>query len=450
MKVDTSQLLHILLSDIDIGERFRKDYGDLKQFKYSITKNGLITPIAVGLTESLKINQKGDKKYTLLAGGRRMAAITEMGWMTVPAKVYDQPLTELDYRSIELAENLDRKEMSYVEEISLKKQINDLQIEIHGPKHSKAPDALGWSQADTARLLQETPANLSKDLKLASAMEQFPEIGLDKCKNKSDALKMLNSIGRQLTNSVKSEQFTKEMGTTNKIFKRLYDAYIVGDCFKTLSQMPNNTMDFIEIDPPYAMDLHSKKADSVMLGYNEIEVKEYAEFMVKLFSECYRILRPDSWLVCWFAMDPWFFPISEWLKGTGFKMNTLPGMWLKPNGQTMQPESQFANCYEPFFYCRKGQPKFNKAGRANVFEFTPMPPSQKIHPTQRPLPLMVELFSTFCRPGQQAYIPFLGSGVSLMASHTCQVSSFGNDLTREFKEGYIVQLKSYLETQNVN
>jgi len=379
-----------------------------------------------------------------------MAAITEMGWMTVPAKVYDQPLTELDYRSIELAENLDRKEMSYVEEISLKKQINDLQIEIHGPKHSKAPDALGWSQADTARLLQETPANLSKDLKLASAMEQFPEIGLDKCKNKSDALKMLNSIGRQLTNSVKSEQFTKEMGTTNKIFKRLYDAYIVGDCFKTLSQMPNNTMDFIEIDPPYAMDLHSKKADSVMLGYNEIEVKEYAEFMVKLFSECYRILRPDSWLVCWFAMDPWFFPISEWLKGTGFKMNTLPGMWLKPNGQTMQPESQFANCYEPFFYCRKGQPKFNKAGRANVFEFTPMPPSQKIHPTQRPLPLMVELFSTFCRPGQQAYIPFLGSGVSLMASHTCQVSSFGNDLTREFKEGYIVQLKSYLETQNVN
>jgi len=62
----------------------------------------------------------------------------------------------------------------------------------------------------------------------------------------------------------------------------------------------------------------------------------------------------------------------------------------------------------------------------------------------------VELFSTFCRPGQQAYIPFLGSGVSLMASHTCQVSSFGNDLTREFKEGYIVQLKSYLETQNVN
>jgi len=449
MTQDISQLLHVSIEDIDIGDRFRKDYGDLGQLIYSIKKNGLITPVAVGLTESLKIDCKSDKKYTLLAGGRRMAAILDMKWSHVPAKIYDQPLTELDFRSIELAENLDRKEMTYVEEIALKRKINDLQISIHGAKHSKTPDAAGWSQADTARLLKESPANLTRDLKLAQAIEQFPQIGLDKCKSKSDALKLLNSIGKKLNNSMQSEKFTKDMGTGDKTFKKLHDSYILRDCFETFAQIPAKSIDFIEIDPPYAMDLHSKKSEGAMLGYNEIEMLAYPEFITKVLTESHRILRDDGWMICWFAMDPWFNFISTLLKEIGFKLNLLPGMWIKPTGQTMQPETQFANCYEPFFYCRKnGSAKLNKMGRSNIFEFNPMPPAQKIHPTQRPLPLMIEIFSTFCAPGKSAYIPFLGSGTSLLAAHTCKVGAFGNDLTKEFKEGFIVQLQAYLEGCN--
>ena len=449
MTQDISQLLYIQVEDIDIGGRFRKDYGDLGQLIYSIKKNGLITPVAVGVTESLRIDCKSDKKYTLLAGGRRMAAILQMGWPSVPAKIYDQPLTELDYRSIELAENLDRKEMTYVEEIALKREINNLQISIHGAKHSKTPDAPGWSQADTARLLKESPANLTRDLKLAQAIEQFPQIGLDKCKSKSDALKLLNSIGKKLNNSVQSEKFVKNMGPGDRTMKKMLDSYILRDCFETFSQIPDKSLDFIEIDPPYAMDLHSKKSEGSMLGYNEIEMVEYPTFIGKVLSESYRVLRDDGWMICWFAMDPWFNFISSALKELGFKLNLLPGLWIKPTGQTMQPETQFANCYEPFFYCRKnGNAKLNKPGRSNIFEFNPMPPGQKIHPTQRPLPLMIEIFSTFCPPGKSAYIPFLGSGASLIAAHSCKVGAFGNDLTKEFKEGYTVQLQSYLETIN--
>ena len=139
-----SLLENIPLSQIHIGERFRKDYGNLNQFKFSIKTNGLITPIAVGLTSVLKMEGLDESKpYTLLAGGRRTQAAIELGWSTISAKVYDYPITELDLRSIELAENLERKDMTPVEEIQLKKAIHDLQEKIHGKKYGKVPGGAG-------------------------------------------------------------------------------------------------------------------------------------------------------------------------------------------------------------------------------------------------------------------------------------------------------------------
>lgn len=437
-----SNLQNIPVEDIEIGERFRKDYGDLAQLIYSIKTKGLITPIAVGLTEILNIDgPKSDKKYTLLSGGRRMQAIIDLKWTTVPAKIFDYPLSELDYRAIELAENLDRKDMSFVEEIALKRKINDLQIAIHGQKFSKSPDAAGWSQADTAKLLKETPTNLSRDLKLADAIEQFPDLGLDKCKSKADAMKLLKSVGKKLANNEAAATFKREVKGKAGRINRLIDSYIIGDCLETMKSIPDNSVNFVEIDPPYAMDLHSKKSQGSMLGYNEVSVENYEVLMRQVFKESYRILRQDSWLICWFAMDPWFHNISQWLANENFKFNLLPGLWAKPNGQTMQPETTLANTYEPFFYCRKGNAKIEKMGRSNVFAYSPVSPTKKYHPTQRPIDLMDEIFTVFTRPNQTVYIPFLGSGVSLIAAERALCKGFGNDLTKDFKDGFVVHVK---------
>ena len=437
-----STLTNLPISEIHIGERFRREYGDIKQLSYSIQTRGLITPIAVGVTSKLKIDGLDQSKpYTLLAGGRRMQAITKLGWSTVPAKIFDQPLTELDYRGIELAENLDRKEMSYAEEAELKAKIHNLQQEIHGPKIARSADAAGWSQADTAKLLNETSANLSRDLKLAQAIKDLPDLGLDKCKNKNEAMKLLKAVGTTLSNTQASEAFKKALGTSNKRLNRLIESYIIGDCRETMKSIADSTIHMIEIDPPYAMDLHAKKSSSVMLGYNEVGAKEYCELMTNVFKESYRILRPDGWLICWFAMDPWFSQIAGWLQDAGFKFNLLPGIWAKPTGQTMQPETFLANVYEPFFYCRKGNPKLTKAGRTNVFSYPPMHPAQKWHPTQRPPELMDEIFGTFTRPMQTVYVPFLGSGQSILSADKMQCKVFGNDLTKEFKDAFVVNLK---------
>ena len=434
-------LENIPLDQIHVGDRFRKDYGNMGQFEYSIKSKGLITPIAVGLTSVLKMEALDhDKPYTLLAGGRRTAACASLGWKTIPAKIFDQPLSELDLRSIELAENLDRKEMSFVEEVELKRTIHRLQETIHGKKFGKSPDAAGWSQNDTAKLLKETATNISRDIKLADAIEQFPELGLDKCKNKSDAMKLLKSVGKRIATTQAAETYTKSAPKTGRI-QRLIDSYIIGDCLETFKSIPDNSVNLVEIDPPYAMDLHAKKADSVMMGYNEIDPDKYLPFMHTVFHESHRILRQDGWLICWFALDPWYQQLADLLQKNNFKLNLLPGLWCKPNGQTAQPETNLANAYEPFFYCRKGAAKIQKMGRTNIFSFPPITSSKKYHPTQRPMELMEEILMTFTSPNQTIYVPFLGSGITLLAAERLMCKAFGNDLTKDYKDGFVMHVK---------
>ena len=433
---------NIPLDQIEFGSRFRREYGDIGQLAYSINKNGLISPLAVGLANKMSIHRETDLPYILLAGGRRYTALKHLKWDSIPVRIYDQALSELDLRSIELAENFDRKDLSYVEEVALMKEINDLQIAIHGQRFSKNPQDPGWTQGDTAKLVHKTPSTVAKDLQLADAITQFPALGLDKCKNKADAIKLLKKAAKSASNQQKAEAYT--LANTSKLFTRLSSSYIIGDCFETFSKFPSNTLDLIEIDPPYAIDLQNSKRDNICPGYTEIEEDEYADFITKLTQESYRTLKESGWLIFWFGPDPWFNLVAEVIKACGFKMNLIPGIWAKPAGQTQQPESYLANSYEMFFYARKSTGVLNKPGHSNVFQYSPIPVAQKYHPTQRPLDLMVELFTTFSRPNASGYIPFLGSGVSLLAGHLCQLNLLGNDLNSTYKDGYVVELEKML------
>ncbi len=444
------QTPEIPISQIEIGSRFRKEYGDIDQLAYSIKSKGLLNPVTIGVASRVKIPRETNLPFILLAGGRRMRALTKLGWTKIPVRVLDQPLSELDLRSVELAENFDRKGLEYVEEVALMREINNLQIAIHGEKLHTSPNSPGWNMTDTAKLLHKSPSSVSKDLQLAEAIEKFPDLQLDKCKNKAEAFKRLKAVSSILNNAVQAENYTAK-AATSPVFTRLSAAYHVEDCFSYFSTLRDSCLDFIEIDPPYSIDLHNVKKNSGCIGYTEIDAPLYQEFLSKLFSESFRTLKEGSWLVCWFAQDPWFETIYRLIIKSGFSLSGIPAIWTKSSlegpgqNQTNQPETSLSNSYEPFFYARKGKAILSKPGRSNNFQFERVPPSSKYHPTQRPLPLMVELYSTFSKPGARGYIPFLGSGVGLLAGHLLKMSLSGTDLSSQYKDGYILELKKLLE-----
>lgn len=91
-----------MVSCIKVGERVRKELGDLEALKKSLEKHGLIHPIL--------INSKGE----LIAGYRRLTAARELGWKEIEAKIID-PQKEIDFLEMEMEENMARKDFTYEE-----------------------------------------------------------------------------------------------------------------------------------------------------------------------------------------------------------------------------------------------------------------------------------------------------------------------------------------------
>lgn len=97
------------LSEIVIGERARKDMGDLATMAESMKRHGLLHPVVVL------------KDKTLVAGQRRIEAARLLGWEDIPVTVVDVA----DLLSAERDENEVRKDFTPSEAVAIGKMIEE-------------------------------------------------------------------------------------------------------------------------------------------------------------------------------------------------------------------------------------------------------------------------------------------------------------------------------------
>ncbi len=426
----------ININQIERGERAREDYGDLNTLIEDIKLHGLIQPLAVAA-------QTGEKPYKLLAGGRRLAACIRAEIEEVPVRVYDESLTELQMKSIELSENLCRLDLSWPEEIKLKKEINTIYKEIHGEKVSTLPGAEGHSNADTARMLGESSMNLSRDLKLAGLVETMPALG--NLKTKSEALKVLQAIGTGAIREQKAKKIEKlrSLTPTDDLRRVLADTFKGGNG-REIADLPDNTYKIIDLDPPYAIDLDKQNkhagVDITMTNYDEMNAEEYSEIMKFLLPHCHRILKPDGWLILWFGPTLWWTFNEEEPRKSRFMLRALPNLWTKGTGQTNQPKIHLPSTYEMFFTPRKEASRIIRQGRSNEFSFKPVAPQRKTCKAEKPVELMQEILSVYCEPGDKIAVPFGGSGNTLLAGSNLGLDGIAFDLAQANKNAFVVKV----------
>lgn len=445
--VDNAVLETLNIADIDFGNRVREDYNNMKELAQSIKDNGLIHPIAVLNKNELDdrdqldgIEKDSNKPYLLLAGGRRITAKVLLKHDTVACRIYDHHLSNDEIKNIELIENLHRENLTWQEEIDLKAEIHEFQASLYGTKTARG--TRGYTMDDTAETLGESRSNLSLDLKLKKAMDSMPE--LKEAKTKSDARKMLKKLKRDVDNKKQVEKISKSKSSKpeDKLKKDLADSYILGDFFEKVERIKSNSIDLIELDPPYGIDLEKAKKGNADYteSYNEVHSKEYEHFIMKTLGECKRVLKPNGWLVMWFAPEPWYEMFLNTLRTHDYKFKNIPGIWVKGHGQTMRPELYLANSYEMFLYARKNNGVINKGGTANTFQYKPVSPNNKIHPTERPVEMIQDVLNTFIKPGGRVLVPFAGSGNSLLAAANIGCSAVGYDLSEEYRNEYVLRV----------
>lgn len=426
------ELITLHPSEIKVKEgltRIRTEYGDIDDLAESIKAHGQIQPIVI------------NRSYELLAGGRRLAACIKANVSVLC--LFRDTIDALEFRVIELEENLKRKELTFVENAFLTREIDRLKKAIFGKKQSgRAARSGGWGNDDTAKLLNKSTGSISNALNLADALDVFPQLA--EAKNENDARKMLAKIEEGL---ILEEMKKRHIERPNGNWIAAQNHYIVQDALTGLAEVASGTADFAEVDTPYGVDLNKNKKTKAGDGltttekYIEWEGETFFENMQLVASETYRILKPDSWAVVWYGQEH-YSRVRGILESVGFILDKIPAVWYKGKGmaQTNQPELYLARSYEVFFICRKGTPPLRQRGRVNVFDYQSVHASARIHPTEKPLELLDELIVTFCYPKSRVLVPFLGSGNTLRAVYKNECSGFGFDLNEDLKIKFLARV----------
>lgn len=406
------ELENIKISKIKVEGRFREDLGNLEELVEVIKQKGFIAPIII------------DQKSRLLAGQRRLEAAAQAGLEVIPA-VRHTVADEVDAREIELIENAVRKDFTWVERSKLEAYILKLKKETDK----------NWGVKDQAAYLKQSVGATSRRLNLATVLGEVPELA--KCKTEDEAWKAWKRLQEEV---VTASMRDKAGAKYKEAVKYASDHYRIGDAIQGLKDARPGTAHFIEVDPPYSIDLHKVKGRNVRArtdNYNEIPRDEYGDFLERVTQLVYRVAADNSFCVWWYGFQ-WYAQVLLALKKAGFQVNHIPAIWNKGiAGQTSSPDTMLGSAYEPFLIARKGQPKLAKPGRSNVFDFAPVAPQNKVHPTERPLELMRSIVGTFTFPGTVICVPFLGSGVTLRAGYFHKCTGYGWELDDMCKERFL-------------
>jgi ParB family chromosome partitioning protein len=165
------------LTSIILGDRFRKDLGDIDELKESLEQHGLLQPIGV--------HRRGEDEdaYILVWGGRRLAAATQLGWHEIEVKVL-QNEEDFDLREKELEENLRRKDMTWQEQVESMCEIHKLKVMKNALVGEK------WGYRDTGRLLGISLGNVQYTLEVGKYLRQGDD-ELRKAPNMTEAIRIL-------------------------------------------------------------------------------------------------------------------------------------------------------------------------------------------------------------------------------------------------------------------
>lgn len=411
------QVKEIDLNKIKVGDRARKNMGDIEELTESIRQTGLIQPITV------------DDKMNLLAGHRRFIACQEAGLKKIPC-VIRKSGDEVDAMEIELYENIHRKDFEWMERANLTRKIHAYLVDKHGEN---------WSLSDSGKLLNRSKAFLSRAIQVSTAAETIPELANSKSLTK--AYTRLQRIDEIAATQQALDEHNKSL--KSNLIRWAADHYQVGDAIAGLEGVHAGVMHFAEVDPPYAIRLTDVKPEDHPGAdtYEEIKEENYPDFVAKVATQVYRVLSEHAFCVWWFGPS-WHGLVKGILNEVGFKVDEVPAIWYKVESGAISynPNVYLARAYENFFVCRKGNPQLRKRGRSNVFEFRVVPSHDRIHSTERPIPLMKELLETFSYPKGRVIIPFLGSGNTLLACYLTGMTGVGWDLSGDHKKGFLMRV----------
>ena len=398
----------ILIDSILTDDRIRSDMGDIDGLCNSIREFGIIQPIVV-TAEPLPYRSK------LVVGGRRLAAMKRLGMKELTHGVhYIYRGEESDFirKSVELEENLRRKELSWQEQVRAKQELLTLMQTVHGVAEAggrtrselKAGESAGFGVRKLASMLGESPAQTSKDLRIAGALKSLPQ--LSKADTKEGAFRQLNILG-----AVASMVVNKVNTPAGALQWILYE----GSFQDHAKNVVDSSVDLIYSDLPFGVNLSEmSKHSGGVVDYQDGRVS-ITSSLKDCAEQSFRVLRPDRYAIFWFGFNYYTDLLIE-LQRAGFGVAPVPVIWFKHTRSTENPNTRYANAYDAALVAMKGSPVFIRPGSANVVDLPSVTSSDRLQIAQQPVALVRKFIEDTTAEGATVVDFTAGSGTTGVAA----------------------------------
>ena len=193
-------------------------------------------------------------------------------------------------------------------------------------------------------------------------------------------------------------------------------------------------------NPAWYVDGDNKNGESELAGKQffdgdkDFNVNEFFHFCSKMIIKEPKEKNKAGCIIifCEFEQQ---FALIELAKKYGF-MNYINLVFRKNfSAQVLKANMRIVgNCEYAVILYRDKLPKFRNNGKMifNCIDWTKDTKSEKLHPTQKPVNVMMNLIQIFTDENDVVIDPVAGSATTLIAARRCNRSSYGFEIKKKF------------------
>ena len=409
-------------------QRKKFDRAALHDLEESIVTNSLLhapvmreTPGPDGLT------------YTLVAGERRLRAMTELhefgrrfNFDGAPVPLGYIPyvalgdLDPLQAWQAELEENIQREDLTWQERAAATEEwaaMRNAQAKAAGINAPRVPDLTAELRPEENRNAAHTAVR--GELLIARHLGD-PEVA--KAPTIKEALKILKK--REA-----SRLHASTAAIVGKTFSTSDHTLLNEDSLAWMATQPPGQFDVVLTDPIYGIDAHLFGDSGIGVNAEAHRYDDSYENWLATMSVfpalAFALTKPDAhaYIFCDIGR---FHELRSRMADAGWKVFRTPLIWHNANGyRAPWPFQGPQRHYECILYAVKGERK-TLWMRGDVLVY-PTDPNLG-HNAQKPIALLKDLLGRSALPGQRVLDPFMGSGSTAIACHELQLYCTGLEI----------------------
>jgi site-specific DNA-methyltransferase (adenine-specific) len=232
-----------------------------------------------------------------------------------------------------------------------------------------------------------------------------------------------------------------------------------------MKAIPNEKIDLVVTDPPFAINFKAKKANynrtasRVLSGYNEITKENYYEFTLNWMSQCFRILKESGGM---YVFSGWnnLADILNAIEEIGFiTVNHI--IWKYQFGVVTHRKFVTSH-YHCLYICKNDKKRkffpyerFSKEAKNNQGRSLHYKDKEDVWeikreywtgdektPTKLPAEIIKKILQYSSEEGDLVFDPFLGSGQTAVVSKLLKRNYVGFEIVKEYFDFISKRLKS--------